>query len=334
MILIWFFVELILNTDMKSLVNTIFTTLVSATLLMAGCAQKPSTAPQAASQVRSTVEKIESLGREFVTPGAVSSTQSRVVVYRTAQGQLPGATGIFMDGRYHASLESGAWSALCYRTGPVEMGARQMQVGSQPKDLPDSITAMSLMPGQTHYVRVQQSANKPVLQPVAAAQALQELAGTRQQIHTISRVEQVCQEGVAPAIAPASVTERITLPADTLFAFDRSDAQAMTGAGVQAIDRLLARIRTDFSRVDHLHVIGHADPLGQPERNEKLAQDRAQTVRDYIVSKDMSNLRITTEGRGSSEPVVTTCGRKATPASIACNLPNRRVVVVVTGQRR
>jgi outer membrane protein OmpA-like peptidoglycan-associated protein len=119
-----------------------------------------------------------------------------------------------------------------------------------------------------------------------------------------------------------------------LFAFDRSDAQAMTGAGVQAIDRLMARLRADFAQIDHLHVIGHADPLGQAERNEKLAQDRAQTVRDYIVGKGMQDVRITTEGRGSKEPVVTTCARKATPASIACNLPNRRVVVVVTGQRR
>jgi OOP family OmpA-OmpF porin len=238
-----------------------------------------------------------------------------------------------MDGRYHASLEAGAWSSLCYKTGPVEMGARQMQVNRAPKDLMDTISAVTLTPGQTHYLRVQENSQRPVLEPVSATQAQNELVGTRQQLHTLSRVAQDCLEGAAVAPEPA-VSERITLPADTLFAFDRSDQQAMTGAGVKAIDRLLARIRTDFSHIDHLHVIGHADPLGQPERNEKLAQDRAQTVRDYIVSKDLPNLRITTEGRGSSEPVVTTCGRKATRASIACNLPNRRVVVVVTGQRR
>jgi outer membrane protein OmpA-like peptidoglycan-associated protein len=318
----------------KKSVNTIFSALAVALVLLTGCAQTKVSAPQEVKKELRSLAKIESLGGGFQVSGGVSAAQSRVVFYRAAQSALTGATSLFLDGRYHASLEPGAWSALCYKTGLVEMGARQMLVGSQPKDLPDTITAMSLMPGQTHYVRVQQSADKPVLQPVAAAQAVQELAGTRQQIHTISRVEQVCQEGVAPAIAPAPVTERITLPADTLFAFDRSDQQAMTGAGVKAIDRLLARIRTDFSRIDHLHVIGHADPLGQVDRNEKLAQDRAQTVRDYIVSKDLPNLRITTEGRGSSEPVVTTCGRKATPASIACNLPNRRVVVVVTGQRR
>lgn len=326
---------------MKKSVNTIFhaLTLIMAMVILTGCAQTQVNAPQEVKKAQLSVAKIESLGGGFQIPGSVSAAQSRVVFYRAAQNLLPGATSIFLDGRYHASLEPGAWSALCYKTGPVEMGARQMRVGSLPKDLPDTITAMSLTPGQTHYVRVQQSADKPVLQPVAAAQALQELVGTRQQIHTISRVEQVCQEAVAiapapvPAPAPA-VTERITLPADTLFAFDRSDAQAMTGAGVQAIDRLMARLRSDFVQIDHLHVIGHADPLGQAERNEKLAQDRAQTVREYILGKGLQDVRITTEGRGSREPVVTTCARQATPASIACNLPNRRVVVVVTGQRR
>jgi outer membrane protein OmpA-like peptidoglycan-associated protein len=320
------------DLSMKKSINAIFSAAAVALVLLSGCAQTKVSAPQEVKKELKSLAKIESLGGGFQVPGGVSAAQSRVVFYRAAQSALTGATSIFLDGRYHASLEPGAWSSLCYKTGPTELGARQMQVGSQPKDLPDTITAMSLMPGQTHYVRVQQSADKPVLQPVAAAQALQELAGTRQQIHTISRVEQVCQQGGAPAIAP--VTERITLPADTLFAFDRSDAQAMTGAGVQAIDRLMARLRADFAQIDHLHVIGHADPLGQSERNEKLAQDRAQTVRDYIVSRGMQDVRITTEGRGSREPVVTTCARKATPASIACNLPNRRVVVVVTGQRR
>ena len=317
---------------MKKSIITVFSAFAVALLLLTGCAQTKVSAPQEVKKAPLSVAKIDSLGGGFQVPGGISAAQSRVVFYRAAQSALTGATSIFMDGRYHASLEPGAWSALCYKTGPVELGARQMRVGTQPKDLPDTITAMSLTPGQTHYVRVQQSADKPVLQPVAAVQALQELAGTRQQIHTISRVEQVCQEGVVLAIAP--VTERITLPADTLFAFDRSDEQAMTGAGVQAIDRLMGRLRGDFAQIDHLHVIGHADPLGQPERNEKLAQERAQTVRDYIVGRGLQDVRITTEGRGSREPVVTTCARKATPASIACNLPNRRVVVVVTGQRR
>lgn len=306
-----------------------------AVSLLAGCAQTVrTTTPERTSTVERTVvnaERLESLGGAFVTPSPVSASQSRVVVYRRADSRLPGASSVFVDGRYHASLVAGAWSAFCYRSAPVELGARQMQVGSRHKDLMDTITALNLEPGQTHYLRVQDANTRPVLQPVPSAQALQELVGIREQKHTISRVAQDCV--AAPAVAPALVRETITLASDTLFAFDRSDAQSMTGAGLQEIDRLMTRINENFARVEQLQVIGHADPLGNPARNESLSLARAQTVREHLLRKG-SNVNITTEGRGSREPVVTACPRVATAASIACNLPNRRVEVVVTGQRR
>jgi outer membrane protein OmpA-like peptidoglycan-associated protein len=322
---------------MKLVKNWNATTALLALALLGGCAQTVRTStPERTSAPERTVlnaERLESLGGAFVAPGPVSASQSRVVVYRRAESRLPGATSVFVDERYHASLVSGAWSAFCYRAAPVELGARQMQVGSRHKDLMDTITALNLEPGQTHYLRVQDGNARPVLQPVQAAQALQELVGTREQKHTISRVAQDCV--AAPAVAaPALVRERITLASDTLFAFDRSDAQGMTGAGLQEIDRLMARINESFTRVEQVHVIGHADPLGQAARNEKLSAERAQTVREHLLRKGRTSVDITTEGRGSREPVVTACPRVASPASIACNLPNRRVEVVVTGQRR
>jgi OOP family OmpA-OmpF porin len=304
-----------------------------ALALLGGCAQTVrTTTPERASTVERTVvnaERLESLGGAFVTPDPVSASQSRVVVYRRADSRLPGASSVFVDGRYHTSLVAGAWSALCYRSAPVELGARQTQVGSRHKDLMDTITALNLESGQTHYLRVQDANAGPELQPVPAAQALQELAGTREQKHTISRVAQDCV--AATAVAP--VRETITLASETLFAFDRSDAQGLTGAGLQDIDRLMMRINESLARVEQLHVIGHADPLGNPARNEQLALARAQTVRDHLDGKGVKNVNITTEGRGSREPVVKNCPRVATAASIACNLPNRRVEVVVTGQR-
>jgi hypothetical protein len=132
---------------MKSSLSTIFTVWMSAALLLSGCSQMPNSANQGRQQESRSVERIESLGGEFQTPRSIGPSQSRVVVYRTSQNQLPGTTGIFMDGRYHASLEAGAWSSLCYKTGPVEVGARQMLVGRQPKDLMDTISAVTLTRG-------------------------------------------------------------------------------------------------------------------------------------------------------------------------------------------
>ncbi len=82
-----------------------------------------------------------------------------------------------------------------------------------------------------------------------------------------------------------------TLEADTLFEFDRADRAAMTDAGTRAIDMLVSRLSQNYSRIERLNLIGHADPLGSAERNDRLAIERVLTV------------PITVEGRGSREPV-------------------------------
>lgn len=278
--------------------------------------------------------RIEVLGQNYATAPAISTRQSRIVVYSLGDQRLQGATSIFVNGTYHASLIQGAYSDLCYSPGNVELGARQMQVGQRPKDPPDTITAMQLRGGQTHYLRVREQGGRPVLEPVAAAQAERELPARRLQLHTLSRVAQECIVSSEPTqVTPAEASPH-TLAADTLFAFARSDRAGMTALGTRAIDNLVQRLRNDYSRIDRLHIIGHADPLGSYIINERLAIERANTVRQYIETTRLLDVPISAEGRGSREPVLTECSRIDTPQARECNQPNRRVVIEVTGVRR
>ena len=282
---------------------------------------------------------IDVLGPTYTPLPNVSASQSRIVLYRPSDSRV-GATSIFVDDRYHASLVPGAWSQLCYRTGAAELATRQMQAATGPaRDRYDTISAITLAPGVVHYLRVDTSGRNPVLRPVASAQALQEMAGTREQLHTVSRAGLACMDSAAPVTvsAPAQTptsAPAYTLSADTLFAFDRANRAAMTDAGTRAIDMLVSRLSQDFSRIERVHLIGHADPLGSAERNERLAIERALTVREYILRTSNVTAPITVEGRGSREPVVSTCGKAATPQAIACNQANRRVTVEVIGVRR
>lgn len=313
---------------------------MSAGLLSVGLALAHSAAAQPSgntypatieSQSAGQQASIRVLGNRFIDAPPVAAHQSRIVLYRLPDDRA-GATSVFVDNRYHDSLVPGAWTQLCYRTGPVELAARQMQAATRPaKDPYDSISVLQLQAGQVHYLRVSSNTNNPILRPVPEAQALQELDNTREQLHTVSRVAQDCIEVMH---TPAVLAQTYTLPADTLFAFDRSDRAGMTDAGIHAIDVLLSRMQNDYSRIDRVHLIGHADPLGQPERNERLAIERAQTVRDHIGRTGKLQAPMTAEGRSSREPVVLHCGPVATPQAIACNLPNRRVAVEVTGIRR
>ena len=92
----------------------------------------------------------------------------------------------------------------------------------------------------------------------------------------------------------------------------------------------------DYDRIDRVHVIGHADPIGRLESNLLLSQQRAASISHYLQNQGLvnANTPITSEGRGSTQPVVTGCGLAAIPESVRCHQPNRRVEVEVTGLRR
>jgi outer membrane protein OmpA-like peptidoglycan-associated protein len=52
-----------------------------------------------------------------------------------------------------------------------------------------------------------------------------------------------------------------------------------------------------------LYVYGHTDNLGTVQYNQKLSEDRALAVRNYLLAKGVSRFRIFTQGFGSSQPV-------------------------------
>jgi OOP family OmpA-OmpF porin len=304
--------------------------LAFAGLFLAGCAQTsrvPLEPVQAAASVRASLEP---LGALFEQPSSPDVSQSRLVLYRFGQDNLPGSTGVFVDGTYHASIVPGAWSQLCYRPGPVNLGARQMQVGTRAKDLLDSITAMALVGGQTHYFRVMQENGYPVLKPVTQVQALRDLVGARQQMHTISRVAQDCIRGASLPLVPQVRQAPEKLTTQLMFDFDRSDLQAIVPADLMALDKQLKQWRDGPAEISTVHVMGHADPLGKPELNERLAMARAQTVREHILRQLPPGVQVSIESLGAKDPQVKHCEKSLSVRTIACNAPNRRVVVVWT----
>lgn len=284
--------------------------------------------------------KIDVLGELYALSQAVSSNQSRLVVYRTPESKrLEGATSMFVNGQYHTSLVPDGFHFLCLNPGEVEVGTRQYRVGGSARDKYDTVTATRLDRGQTQFLKVMEDNGRPVMQPVSAEQAAKELKNARLQMHTISRVTQAqpCQAETAPSatqLAAAPAKDEYVLMVDVLFAFARADLAGLTQQGRHTIDEMLARIRAKYARVDRVHLIGHTDPLGTAAFNEKLAIQRANTIRQYIEGALGMTAQYSSEGRGARELVQTQCQRKPTSQSIACNQPNRRVVTQVTGQYR
>src|SRR5207237_5547547 len=74
-----------------------------------------------------------------------------------------------------------------------------------------------------------------------------------------------------------------------------------------------------------LAVEGHTDSVGSDEYNQKLSEQRASAVRDYLVSQSVASNAITARGFGKSQPVAsndTAAGRQR----------NRRDEMAVCGE--
>ncbi|MCI0423410.1 MAG: OmpA family protein [Acidobacteria bacterium] len=74
-----------------------------------------------------------------------------------------------------------------------------------------------------------------------------------------------------------------------------------------------------------LEVEGHTDSVGGEEYNQRLSENRAAAVRDYLVQQGVQSQSIAARGFGESQPVVSN-------ASAAGKQQNRRVELVVSGE--
>ena len=69
-------------------------------------------------------------------------------------------------------------------------------------------------------------------------------------------------------------------------------------------------------------IIGHTDATGSPAGNESLSLQRADTTRDYLVSRGIASNRFQIDGRGAREPV-------ASNDTEAGRARNRRVEILL-----
>lgn len=140
----------------------------------------------------------------------------------------------------------------------------------------------------------------------------------------------------APKAAPVAEvkTAKVSLSADTLFAFDSDNLSA---AGQVALDELVSRMAG--VDVEVILATGYTDRLGSEAYNQKLSEARAQAVKDYLGTKGVATDRVQTEGRGAAEAVVecenpSKAGAIKTKAQLVdCLAPNRRAVIEVIGTR-
>ena len=161
---------------------------------------------------------------------------------------------------------------------------------------------------------------------VTSGQVLPECAGVKAPVAPAPAAPAKPAAPAAPAAparpAPASVRAAVVIQADALFDFDKS---VLRPDGRKSIDDALAKM----GGVDLEMVIatGHTDSIGTDAYNQKLSERRAAAVKDYLVSKGIPASKITTIGKGESQPV-------ATNKTAEGRQKNRRVDIEFKGVRK
>jgi OOP family OmpA-OmpF porin len=112
---------------------------------------------------------------------------------------------------------------------------------------------------------------------------------------------------------------KITLQADTLYDFNKSDLKPEGKATLDKIAKDLSKIKLEV-----IIAVGNTDSVGTDAYNMALGQRRAQSVKAYLVSKGVDGSRIYTESKGKSNPV-------ASNATAEGRAKNRRTDIEVVG---
>ncbi|WP_447788607.1 MULTISPECIES: OmpA family protein [Pseudomonas] len=94
------------------------------------------------------------------------------------------------------------------------------------------------------------------------------------------------------------VSEVITLNGNVLFAYNQSELMPEARS---ELDSLMAKLQG--ADVVSVKVIGHTDSQGSDAYNQKLSERRASSVAAYLLSQGLAPNKLTSEGRGESQPV-------------------------------
>lgn len=280
----------------------------------------------------------EPLGAGYKAPLAVAASISRITFYRTAANFDSGVTRLLVNGAYHTSLQVGGFTELCMLApARLQLSSRLVQTGEAAKNAGETSTFVNLKAGRDMYVRVAEVGNgRASFVVVDAAIAESELKQMHRQVHSVSRVQgaQTCpveEDDVAISQMPNQQVETMTIGFDGLFVGTQTDVSGLSAEGRAELDKLISRLQKRYGnfKKSFIQITGYSDPLGTDAANMRISTMRAQAIKSYMVSAGIPSNRITSEGRGSVNPVVTRCPRDTTPASVACHKPNRRLIVGV-----
>jgi outer membrane protein OmpA-like peptidoglycan-associated protein len=243
-------------------------------------------------------------GKTYQAFPRVSTQQLRVVFYRSPQTKVDGVVSVFINDKYHTSLQSGAYSAICLTTFQLQLRTRVVTHGQALRPELEATTKFYLPKGRSHFLRlIDDETGRTHIEPVNEDIALTELRKTREQKHTINRVAHTepCKE--PDRGSPEEENFVVTIATDAIFGIGKTQINAISKKLQDELDHVAQKLSTQYQPFAHKQVliIGHADDGKNEEENEKISKERAQAIKSYLVQKGVPLKDIVAEGMGSKD---------------------------------
>ncbi|HSW22613.1 MAG TPA: OmpA family protein [Burkholderiaceae bacterium] len=129
-----------------------------------------------------------------------------------------------------------------------------------------------------------------------------------------------CSKEPAPQAAAPKAPTVMKFDEAALFDFDKAD---LKNEGKEQLNAYREKAKADLSSAEKVKIVGYTDNTGTAERNSKLSQQRAEVVRDYLVTIGVDAKKLEAVGAADANPIADN-GTKEGQAK------NRRVEIEVT----
>ena len=148
--------------------------------------------------------------------------------------------------------------------------------------------------------------------------------GSRDPIASNDTLEGRIQNRRVDILLVAEVRALDTLLFPSLALFDPKSAE-LTEQGEAFLEEQRLNSQALFDSAFYVEIVGHADSKGNADDNMLLSEQRANTVRDYLVSKGLDASIVETRGMGDTMPI-------ADNDTAEGRAKNRRVEILVLGR--
>ena len=281
--------------------------LIIASLLLAGCA---ATIPRELRDARSAYnEAAEDPATLQKTPAKLYEAREALTVAERSFNE-DGDTPETRD-RAYIALRKAQLATVLARTEVQRERVAHAKDAVREAQAEEAAQTQEELARTKAALAAEQTESAAAQQQLEAERARRDEAERRatQAINALAKVASVKQETRGTVV---------TLSGSVLFASGKSKLLPAASSRLRQVADALVAGDPDSTFV----VEGHTDSTGSPTRNQRLSEDRARAVRDFLVSRGVPADRIEAQGMGSTQPVAD----NSTPEGRA---NNRRVEIVI-----